>query len=314
MIDPFTMSLLAAQGIAGAAKTGYGLYQQNAGRNSLAGVQEASRMKPSEYAEMLREAKSGKAVQARIDAVNKSMATSTDALSQGGSRALIGGIGRVTDAGISAKNQLLDRQQQDIMRALSGSAMGSERQIQRDTQRELMERKISQDAVNAGVQNTVSGLSDIGRTIGYGAGLRGEDDSTDPLKDLSNANRSTREAQKSLEDDVDKAVKIDFGTGSAQPNVKEMRKLMEGFTGNLNTEGMQEIDEELEEDEVYNNGGAIQTPGEFNHNSNPIQMIQDGEIIGEMTGGEYVLNPEQADKIAKQSKFFRNLLNTKRFK
>ena len=109
-------------------------------------------------------------------------------------------------------------------------------------------------------------------------------------------------------------MKIDFGTGSAQPNVKEMRKLMEGFTGNLNTEGMQEIDEELEEDEVYNNGGAIQTPGEFNHNSNPIQMIQDGEIIGEMTGGEYVLNPEQADKIAKQSKFFRNLLNTKRFK
>ena len=289
-MDPFTMSLLAAQGIAGAAKTGYGLYQQNAGRNSLAGVQEASRMKPSEYAEMLREAKSGKAVQARIDTINKSMSTSTDALSQG------------------------DRQQQDIMRALSGSAMGSERQIQRDTQRELMERKMAQDAVNAGVQNTVSGVSDLGRTIGYGASLSGEDGGTDPLKAVGEANRATREAQKSLEDDVDKSVKVDFGTGSAEPNVKEMRKLMEGFTGNLNTEGMQEIDEELEEDEVYNNGGAIQTPGEFNHNSNPIQMIQDGEIIGEMTGGEYVLNPEQADKIAKQSKFFRNLLNTKRFK
>ena len=58
----------------------------------------------------------------------------------------------------------------------------------------------------------------------------------------------------------------------------------------------------------------MQTPGEFSHDTNPIHMIQDGEVIGEMTGGEYVLNPQQAKAISKESKFFRNLLKTKRFK
>ena len=61
-------------------------------------------------------------------------------------------------------------------------------------------------------------------------------------------------------------------------------------------------------------GGMMKTPGEFSHNTNPIHMIQDGEVIGEMTGGEYVLNPKQAKAISKESKFFRNLLKAKRFK
>ena len=50
-MDPITTSLLVAQGIAGLGKTGYGMYQQRAGKRALAGVQEASRMKPGEYAE-----------------------------------------------------------------------------------------------------------------------------------------------------------------------------------------------------------------------------------------------------------------------
>jgi hypothetical protein len=39
------------------------------------------------------------------------------------------------------------------------------------------------------------------------------------------------------------------------------------------------------------------TPGEFSHATNPIHMLQDGMKIGEMTGGEYIINPEQADEI-----------------
>ena len=52
------------------------------------------------------------------------------------------------------------------------------------------------------------------------------------------------------------------------------------------------------------NGGKVKkTPGEFSHASNPIDVMQDGAKIGELTGGEYVLNPEQAAAIAKQSKY-----------
>ena len=55
------------------------------------------------------------------------------------------------------------------------------------------------------------------------------------------------------------------------------------------------------------NGGSI-TPGEFSHESNPIDMMKDGAKIGEMTGGEAILNPEQQKKAAKESPYFRKLM------
>lgn len=55
---------------------------------------------------------------------------------------------------------------------------------------------------------------------------------------------------------------------------------------------------------ISKNGGKVKkTPGEFSHRSNPIDVMQDGAKIGELTGGEYVLNPEQAAAIARQSKY-----------
>ena len=56
----------------------------------------------------------------------------------------------------------------------------------------------------------------------------------------------------------------------------------------------------------FRNGGMM-TDGAFNHNTNPIDLVQDGQKVGEATGGEYILNPEQAAAIAKQSSFAKNL-------
>lgn len=39
------------------------------------------------------------------------------------------------------------------------------------------------------------------------------------------------------------------------------------------------------------------TPGEFDHDSNPIDMVQDGEKIGEATGGELILPPDDVEAI-----------------
>ena len=63
--------------------------------------------------------------------------------------------------------------------------------------------------------------------------------------------------------------------------------------------------------------GAKVTPGEFSHDTNPIDIIQDGAKIGEMTGGEYIFNPTQAKKMMKEAnsgnselhKFVRKTLN-----
>tara|TARA_R100000951_G_scaffold39713_2_gene33490 strand:- start:3533 stop:4189 length:657 start_codon:yes stop_codon:yes gene_type:complete len=54
--------------------------------------------------------------------------------------------------------------------------------------------------------------------------------------------------------------------------------------------------------------GGMTTPGEFSHETNPIDMMKDGAKIGEMTGGEAILNPEQQKKAAKESPYFRKLM------
>lgn len=57
----------------------------------------------------------------------------------------------------------------------------------------------------------------------------------------------------------------------------------------------------------YKNGG-IMTDGEFSHKTNPIDIMQDGAKVGEMTGGEAILNPDQQKKVSKESPYFRKLM------
>ncbi len=40
-----------------------------------------------------------------------------------------------------------------------------------------------------------------------------------------------------------------------------------------------------------------ETPGEFSHENNPIEIMQDGAKIGEMTGGEGIVSPEDMGKM-----------------
>jgi len=54
--------------------------------------------------------------------------------------------------------------------------------------------------------------------------------------------------------------------------------------------------------------GGMMTDGAFSHETNPIDIMQDGAKVGEMTGGEAILNPEQQNKVAKQSPYFRKLM------
>ena len=47
----------------------------------------------------------------------------------------------------------------------------------------------------------------------------------------------------------------------------------------------------------YKGKHGMKTPGEFSHEKNPIDLVQDGKKIGEATGGEYIFNPEQSEKM-----------------
>ena len=99
-IDPLTLALIArgAQTAAGLGKTAFGKSQQKRGQKALASAYEAPTGKPSEYAELLKQARASDIAQRRIDEINRSMASSTAALQQSGARGVIGGIGAVTEA------------------------------------------------------------------------------------------------------------------------------------------------------------------------------------------------------------------------
>lgn len=56
-----------------------------------------------------------------------------------------------------------------------------------------------------------------------------------------------------------------------------------------------------------NNQGGMMTKGAFNHQTNPIDIVQNGVKVAEATGNEYILNPEQAAAIAKESSLARKL-------
>ncbi len=62
--------------------------------------------------------------------------------------------------------------------------------------------------------------------------------------------------------------------------------------------------------ELNREQGGMITNGEFNHKTNPIDIVQDGVKVGEATGSEVILNPTQAKKIANQSSYARKLFKS----
>ena len=83
------------------------------------------------------------------------------------------------------------------------------------------------------------------------------------------------------------------------------------------------LDEVSVKPRIQSQGGkAVKTPGTFSHKANPIDVMKDGKKIAEMTGGEYIFNPKQSQKLRNLSgqgestlhKFVRELLSKSQFK
>ncbi len=97
---------------------------------------------------------------------------------------------------------------------------------------------------------------------------------------------------------------------SSDEEVDALKSMMRMVSHIKKEVGPHSLEEEVEE-----------TPGEFDHDSNPIDIVQDDEKIGEMTGGEYIFNPEQAEMLKQLSEegdselhdFVRNLLSKEQF-
>ena len=196
---------------------------------------------PSAYEQYAAKALDQSALRQQTEAINRRLATSTDALGKAGGRALLGGLQSQVTAANTAELQAQDAQRQREMQGLQvlGNAQAANQQMKENRFR------MQYGAADAAKQ---AALGNIGGGLGSAAG------------------------------------------GALQAGLEYEKGMFK-----------------------MQHGAKLQ--GEFSHESNPITMTnKNGEVVGEATGSEYIINPKQAAAIKKESKYFRNLLTQKRFK
>ena len=278
-----------AAGALGALQSALGAGQMIAGQSAASRIKQAPTSRPSEYSELLKQARNAELEQKRLEELNRTIGTGISAAQGAGGRAVIGALpGMVRAADVGAMD-ILNQRQAQTLDALQFAAQGAENEIARKTNREMMERQAAQAAVEGGLQNISGGLGQIGSAaIFSGLGKT----ASDVVKNSSPNSEATirKETLKSLSNTQGERNKIGKSLASLQSLLDEDQvPLLPTRTPRLK------------------DGGMI-TSGDFSHKTNPIDIVQAGRKVGEMTGGEVGLNPSQQKKLSKESKYFRGLL------
>jgi len=300
---------LVLAGALGAGQSLLGLGQYVAGQSAASRIKEASTARPSEYAEMLKLARGSELETKRLEELNRSIATGISAAQSAGGRAVIGALPGMIRASDTGALQILGERQDRTMQALGISAQGSEREIGREINREMMERGAAQAAIEGGLQNFAGGLGQIGS-----AAIYGQMEKNKMGKDFGGAEKASVQPKglASVLPETPGAGRIgryeapialpDLGIKKPGPgNIMRslppftlLNELEESLTGRNRTAFLKE--------------GGMVTGGKFDHKTNPIDIVKKGQKIGEMTGGEVILNPAQQQKLSKESAYFRQLL------
>jgi hypothetical protein len=260
---------IVAAGALGGLQSLLGAGQMIAGMSAANKIKKAPTARPSEYSEMLKQARGAELEQKRLEELNRTISTGISAAQSGGGRALIGALpGMVRSADVGAMDILGQRQAQTLD-ALGFAAQGAENEIARKTNREMMERQAAQGAIEGGLQNIAGGLGQAGSALVYGSMGGKKQGETTEDSEFGDLRKSVMGGK--------------FGSDKAAMTADKV------------------------EAPFAEQGGMI-TGGKFDHKTNPIDIVQRGEKVGEMTGGEVILNPSQQKKLSKESAYFRQLL------
>lgn len=265
-----------AQAALGAAQALYGITQLPKARAEMdrARASAPSLETPSQFYENYKNAYDSELARMQSDAIQQNLATSVQALQGAGGRALVGGLGAATMGAQRAQQQMLAGERAARLQAGQQLATAQERAIGRQEARSQRDMAYANQAYQAALGNIGGGIGAIGKGAMFaGQGTKGVG--------------GTQDMQKRT--DTDMAMGLNSNVGK--------------------TLGDMEKEYEMESFEFQT--GGMMTKGSFNHNTNPIDLVQNGEKVGEATGGEYIINPTQAKKISKESSFARKLF--KRF-
>ena len=197
---------------------------------------------PAEYYEAVKQAYDQRLMQQRLEDINRSLATTTQAASQFGARGL-GALMQASQQAQQAQRDVTLTQQQLQTQALGQLASAREREAR------LREARSTRDI-----------------ELGYDAKALGE----------------ARVAQ------------------AEQQRVQNIANLATGVAGIGGGIGAMFIDNNENGGKIVAKRGVkvTKTPGEFSHKRNPLHVTNnDGEKVAELTGGEYVFNPEQSKKM-----------------
>ena len=267
-----------AQAALGGAQALYGLTQLPRARREFerAKASAPSLATPSQFYENYKNAYDAQLARMQTDAIQANLATSVQALQGAGGRALVGGLPSVTGSSVAAQTQMLNQERQARLAAGAQLAAAEERTIQRQEQRAQQQMAYANQAYQAALGNIGAGLGSAGEGLMYAYGAK---------------KREQPEPKPEIDSDLFRT----FGDIEPMPSVQLNRKTPEISLPEPNS-SLRRMDE-----------GGMMTNGEFNHDTNPVHLVQNGEKVGEATGNEYILNPSQAKKIAKESSFARSL-------
>ena len=281
---------MVAAGLLGAGQAGLGAYQMFQGQQAAKRIKEASTARPSEYAELLKQARNAELEQRRLEELNRSIATGIAAAQGAGGRTLSAVLPKMVQAGDAGALDILGQRQAQTMQALQFGALGAEKEIGRELGREMMERGAAQAALEGGLQNIAGGLSQVGSSAIFG--LMGKKDVTEDTTPVATQETASVQQQPAMIAESDTEAVLSEAArrqreADAQALLAEKDFMMEPIR--------------LQE-------GGMVTGGKFDHKTNPIDIIHAGRKVGEMTGGEVILNPSQQKKLSKESAYFRTLL------
>ena len=299
---------MVAGALLGAGQAGLGIYQMIQGQQAAKRIKEASTARPSEYADLLKQARNAELEQRRLEELNRSIATGIAAAQSAGGRAVVGALPGMVRAGDAGALDVLGQRQAQTMQALQFGAQGAERELSREFNREMMQRQAAQAAIEGGLQNIAGGLGQIGSAAVYG--LKGDKTTKEPAAPSAESIARGETLASLAESGGEQALigqnLIDLQSEMDNELVPSFDQVPENI--NLRTQNELMFPEFLKDRSFYKEEGGMITDGKFSHKTNPIDIVRQGKKIGEMTGGEVILNPEQQKKLSKESAYFRSLL------
>jgi len=341
---------------AGLGTAGYGIYQERQAKKKMAQADAMAEGPIRSQAARQRIAKQESNAQSAIDSALRAQATAASQIAQqGGSRGLVSatpGLIRATDL---ASQGAIDRYGQAGAASNLATEMGMA-QSQNLASRLNMNRL--QRAADAARTNTLTGITgalkgaaeiagdiDFAKLAAKRKANRAARAAEAAAKERAGIVPRTQKAISEIRQDQIAADKQDIQEGlmksiattelieprlrdKSQFSITEEEVLNPNSVDNLLDEALVTAAAKapMGSEGFFSKGGDVEepaekTPGKFDHDENPIDIVQEGAKIGEMTGGEYIFNPEQAEEMRKLSEegdselhqFIRKLLSKEQF-